>query len=295
MTEPTAKVFSLNTRKSVDPSIYDSSHTEVGEDSPEFAVDKLVAQRHLDVKEIDDLRSSLHQKERELQDKDEFLAIAAHELSTPITTMKLRLETGIRFIEKNKFSGQDAAKLKSMYLGTVKQIDRMAQLIDNLLDLSRIKTGRLVLNREPLNPGPFISEIVARYSDQLSYAKCSMRLDLEPGIIGFWDPIRLEQVVTNLISNAIRYAPGHPVQVGVQKIHESALIFVKDGGPGISEENKQKIFERYSRATSAWNGRGLGLGLFVSREIVEAHGGEIEVDSTPGRGATFKVTLPLNQ
>ena len=285
MTKPTAKVFSITTMKSVPT---DMSTSEV-------AVDKLVEQRHLDVKEIDDLRSSLHQKERELLEKDEFLAIAAHELSTPITTMKLRLETGVRFIEKNKFCDPDAVKLKSMYLGTVKQIDRMAQLIDNLLDLSRIKTGRLVLRREPINPVPFISDIVARYSDQLSYAKCPLHLDLEPGIIGYWDPIRLEQVITNLIGNAIRYAPGHPVEVGVQKIDQTALIFVKDGGPGISDENKQTIFDRYSRATSAWNGRGLGLGLFVSREIAEAHGGEIGVDSAPGRGATFKVILPLNR
>lgn len=243
-------------------------------------------------------KEKLLKKEKEhVAARDEFLSIASHELKTPLTSLKLQAQVMMRAIKRNDPSVFSPEKVTSL----VKQIDnqttRLTRLVDDMLDISRIRTGKLKMEKHTVELNEVVLDVVERLTPQFIEAiGTPPEIELTQGIVGFWDKFRIEQVITNLLTNAIRYGNGKPVQVKTALIENDARIIVKDMGVGIAEENIKKIFERFERAgVSANNVSGLGLGLFITKQIVHSHGGEIEVKSEIGKGSTFIVHLPLNQ
>jgi PAS domain S-box-containing protein len=223
--------------------------------------------------------------------RDEFLSIASHELKTPLTTLQLQVQGLIR---KTRVPGQDSSPeaIAPRLTTAERQIERLTGLINNLLDISRITAGRLDLDLEPVDLAAVVREAAVRAREELSRAACALRIEAEGPCVGQWDRLRLEQVVTNLLSNAIKYGAGEPIEIGVLGLDGLARFTIRDYGIGIPPEHQARIFERFERAVSDRNYGGLGLGLWIVRQIVEALGGTISVESEAGRGSLFTVTLP---
>jgi len=183
-----------------------------------------------------------------------------------------------------------------------RQIRRIALLVNELLDLSRLRLGKLELRREELDLAELAREIIANLQSEIDLS--GSRVDLQVmgtagaagaagTVTGAWDRLRLGQVLTNLLVNAVKFGQGKPISVTVERDGAGrALLEVRDQGIGIAPEHQARVFGRFERAVSAEHFGGLGLGLYIARQIVEAHGGEIRVESTPGDGSTFRVELP---
>lgn len=176
---------------------------------------------------------------------------------------------------------------------TERSIGRLSRLVEDMLDSSRIATGRLNIQLEPVDLAELTREVVERFQQQLVDAGHGLELHLTPGIVGRWDRYRLEQVLTNLLTNALKYVPGAPLRFTTQEVGTAALLEVEDRGPGIAPESQQRVFERFERLFSASQVSGLGLGLHIARHIVEAHDGTLRVRSSVGEGACFIVELPV--
>jgi signal transduction histidine kinase len=174
------------------------------------------------------------------------------------------------------------------------QVGRLTLLINSLLDVSSITAGRLVLEREDVDLAQLVREVIEREEDALAEARCEVRLEAPAPAVGRWDRLRLDQVVTNLVSNAMKFGAGKPIRVAVGIDGGTARVVVEDEGIGISAEAQARIFERFERAVSGRNFGGLGLGLWISRQIVQQSGGRIGVESQPGAGARFTVELPIS-
>ncbi len=223
-----------------------------------------------------------------IRQRDEFLSIAAHELRTPLTTLQLQLQ----LLERD-LGGPVAGRLAERHLATAqRQASRLSGLVHELLDLTRISAGRLELHRERADLGSVTAELLESVREDAARAGSALEADLEPGVIGDWDVGRVEQVLTNLLSNAIKYGRGQPVKITVRGTKTDAFVSVADQGLGIPAADVARIFGRFERAVSPRHFGGLGLGLFIARRIVDAHGGEIRVSSKPGQGAVFTVRLP---
>ena len=235
----------------------------------------------------------LHRTQEAVRVRDEFLAVASHELKTPLTPLTLHLETLHRLLTRGDLASVPTGRLEHLLLRSEGQLERLNRLIDSLLDVSRFTRGRLLLKCEPTDLSALAESAVALLRDSLENAGCTLELRLAEGVVGTWDRLRLEQVVCNLLSNAMKYAPGHPVQISTSAADHHAVLSIRDQGPGISEADRERIFRPFERAVSYLDVSGFGLGLFIVRQVVEAHGGRIEVRSAPGHGATFTVELPL--
>ncbi len=230
--------------------------------------------------------------ESALNARDEFLSIASHELKTPLTTLKLQLQIKKRDLAKNKAPSEN--DLNETYDLALRQVNSLADLVEDLLDTSRIRTGNFILTLGQFDLSELTQDIANRFAEQLKVAKCPLELDLNKALIGCWDHHRIEQVIVNLISNAIKYAPHSAIAISTSKIGDKAILVVKDSGPGIPKENQTKIFEIFERANGTRTIGGLGLGLFIVKKIAEAHQGTIKVESEEGHGAKFILELPLN-
>lgn len=246
---------------------------------------------------LEEVRMARNEAQRSLNLRDEFLSIASHELKTPITSLKLQLQMAKRQVNLAERLAPTPEKLNKVFETTIKQVDRLTHLIEDLLDVSKIQAGKLSFHFEEFNLIELIKEVVDRYSEEFTLFKCHMKLDMPEKVFGFWDRARVEQIIINLISNAIKYAPGAPISIVVVKnsSESKVVIIVEDFGPGIDKSKQVKIFERFERATSSKNISGLGLGLFITNQIVKGHHGKILVDSIVGKGSKFIVELPLNQ
>jgi PAS domain S-box-containing protein len=226
--------------------------------------------------------------------RDAFLSIASHELRTPLTALKLNLETwqrrGATAAGNGAGSGGDGPVRLERIL---RQTERMARLVDSLLDVSRITAGRLKLElEEGVDLAALVREAVERLREQLENAHSRVDLHVDGDTRGRWDRLRLEQVVANLLSNAVKYGAGAPIEIAVRGDGERVRLVVRDHGIGVPPEDRSRIFERFERLVSAREFSGFGLGLWIVREIVEALGGTIDVDSRPGQGAAFTADLP---
>ena len=235
-------------------------------------------------KQAEDERLRLAQAEEALRLRDEFLSIASHELKTPLTAMQLQMQAARRGLEGTPGHRLDRA---------LRSAERLSQLIETLLDVSRIVSGHLSLKPETADLRDLAQEVVDRMTPSATHAGVPLSLSLNGPLPGRWDPLRMSQVLTNLVSNAIKYGQGSPVEVALRRVRGQARLEVMDGGPGIPPEDLERIFGRFERAVSARNYGGLGLGLYISRQIVEAHGGRIHAEDRPDGGARFVVELPL--
>jgi len=237
-------------------------------------------------------RGRLYREEQEaVRRRDDFLSIAAHELKTPLTSLQLHLQglmsqvrQGVEKLPPERLS----TKLDSANL----QTQRLGKLVNELLDISRISQGQLLGNLEDVDLVQVVRGVVERSRDALTRAECPIQLHLVDSMVGHWDAMRLEQVVLNLLTNASKYGAGKAIEVTVDGDDTHARLRVRDEGIGIAEEDASRIFERFERAVSVRHYGGFGIGLWIVREIVQALGGTIEVESAPGQGATFTITLP---
>ncbi len=221
--------------------------------------------------------------------RDDFLSVASHELKTPLTSLLLQVE-GLRMARERGNVPEPIARKAEVIR---RNVERLARLVDSLLDLSRIGSGRLDLDLEPVDLAELAREVAARFEPELVRAGCTLSTVLEPGLVGRWDRLRVDQIVTNLLSNAVKYGAGHPIALELAVGGESAILTVRDGGIGIAADAHGRIFERFERAVSERHYGGFGLGLWIVRRLVESLGGTIRVESAPGQGATFFVELPL--
>ncbi len=225
--------------------------------------------------------------------RDEFLSIASHELKTPITSLSLQLQMTKRQIDPRTNLAPTLEKLESIVESALKQTHRITELIEDLLDVSRIQAGKLLFHFQEVEIAHLIQEVIDRYGDQARSAHCALELMAPVRLKAHWDRSRIEQVIVNLISNAIKYAPGKPIHIEVRDLDGRALLIVRDQGPGIDDELQKRVFERFERASSARNISGLGLGLYIVKQIVEGHEGSIRIESRMGQGTAFIVELPL--
>lgn len=220
--------------------------------------------------------------------RDEFLSIASHELRTPIMTLQLRLDSLARALDQ---PGAEVAR-REMVSSALRQSTRLLGLVDKMLDVSRIANGRLTLQRERFDLVEAVREIADRFHETASRAGCTLEIDAAGPVVGVWDRLRVEQILSNLVGNAIAYAPRAPVEITARSDGGAARISVKDHGDGIAPEDIERVFGQFERAVSPRHYGGLGMGLFIAQQIAVAHGGVIKVESAAGAGATFTVELP---
>lgn len=217
--------------------------------------------------------------------RDEFLSIASHELKTPITSLKMQLQ----MLERKKESELIIKPIKN----SIKQVDRLTLLVNDLLDVSKFESGRMSYNFNKFSLSQMVKEVVENLRNTAgSAAEISLQVEKEIEIMG--DHYRLEQVVVNLLNNALKYGDDKPVLISLSENQGEVLISVKDQGKGVPLEFQKKIFDKFERGRQDSNISGLGLGLFISKEIVLAHEGRIEVESSSANGSSFNVYLKLS-
>jgi signal transduction histidine kinase len=237
--------------------------------------------------DVTQLKRAEEQLSHALRLRDEFLSIASHELKTPLTSLRLQFS----LIER-RMSGDSRERLGGKLDAARSQVDRLASLVNMLLDVSRIATGRITLELSDVDLTHVVQEALERLREVFEQAGCAVTLRAEGPVVGRWDALRLDQVIVNLLTNAAKYGQGQPITISVEGTAEHARLIVRDEGIGIAPEDLPRLFGRFERAVSARHYGGLGLGLYICREITEAHGGRVSVDSLPGQGATFTVELP---
>jgi signal transduction histidine kinase len=220
--------------------------------------------------------------------RDEFLSVASHELKTPIAALQLRLDALRRELvrggQQTTASRIDAAQ---------RQIVRLTGLINDLLDVSRSAAGKFRIDPAEADLVPVVREVLERFQAYAQSARCEVTAELPEALPGVFDAVRIDQAVTNLLTNALKYGAGSPVELRVAREGEGAVVTVRDHGIGIAPEDQARIFERFERAVSARHYGGLGLGLFITREILARHGGALEVESAVGEGSRFTARFPL--
>jgi signal transduction histidine kinase len=219
--------------------------------------------------------------------RDEFLAVAAHELRTPLTPLRLTLDA-LR-------ESQGRAAPTERHLARLdRQVARFTRLVDQLLDVSQLAAGQLVLEREDVELSALVREVSDRFEDEATTARSPIEVTLGGPVRGSWDRARLEEAISSLLSNAIKYGAGKPVHVELSRADGRAALRVSDQGIGIDASDQARIFGRFERAVPVWNFGGFGQGLWIVRRIAEAHGGSIRVESEPGAGAVFVLELPVH-
>lgn len=226
--------------------------------------------------------------------RDDFLSLASHELKTPLTGLSLQMQLLRRLEAENASLSLESPKVRTRMEAIDRSLRRLGLLVDNLLDVGRIRHGRLDFLFSTGDLSALVSEVVARTGDEARLAGMSLTSHIEPSLVGRFDRLRLEQVLMNLLSNALRHGGGNPVEVRLERTSEGARLVVRDEGPGIPEADRERIFARFEQVRGAARAGGLGLGLFIVRQIIEGHQGHVHVEPGPGgRGAAFVVELPL--
>jgi len=237
-------------------------------------------------KRSEEERLRLAQAQESIRLRDEFLAIASHELKTPLTALQLQLQS--LQLRGESLEPGVSAKLDRAIHST----ERLAGLVETLLDVSRLSTGQLTLKPERMELLAAVKDVTERLQEAAAQADCPVLVREGPSIEGTWDRLRIEQVVSNLLSNAFKYAAGSPVELSVTREGPEAILVIADKGPGIPEKDLHRLFNRFERAAPMKHYGGLGLGLYVARQIVQAHGGSISVENPAEGGARFTVRLP---
>lgn len=231
--------------------------------------------------------------EKAVASRDEFLSIASHELRTPLTSLKLQIQSRRRQVEKGDFFKFTQENFLQMVDRDEKQINRINRLIEDMLQITQITSGKVPFNTEKTDLGILVTDVLERFSLQFQESKISLLTRISPDIIGNWDRYKLEQVFINLLTNAIKYGENNPIEIDVREENSTALLVVRDFGIGIKKEDHERVFQQFERAVSASSISGLGLGLFIVNKIIESHNGSISIHSQLGVGSTFTIRLPL--
>jgi PAS domain S-box-containing protein len=234
------------------------------------------------------------QLQRALQARDQFITVASHELKTPLTSLELQVESLRRLATSDPGALVSEGRIQSKCDTILKQVERLTVLINTLLDVGKITSGRLELCREKLDLGDVVRRVLASAQDAIRRSGSRVVLEVGTPVTGMWDRPSLETAVSHVVSNAVKFGAGKPIEVNVAESDGRAILTVRDHGIGISAEDQKRIFERFERAVSERHFGGFGVGLWVARKAVEAHGGTIRIGSHEGEGSEFIVELPLD-
>jgi signal transduction histidine kinase/CheY-like chemotaxis protein len=243
----------------------------------------------LDVTQLLEVEANLKSA---VQVRDAFLSIASHELKTPLTTLGLQVQRLMRASRRGTpltSTGEKSDPLQVLDRAS----HRLTKLINDLLDVSRIAAGKLEVERAEVDLAEVVRDVSAQLKEDFIAAGCPVEVHIDGPCVGFWDRSRLEQVLSNLSVNAMKYGSGKPIRISVERTASAGVLVVSDEGIGIPPRDQARVFERFERAVSDREYGGLGLGLWIVREIVEGMEGRISLESAPGVGSTFRVTLPF--
>jgi signal transduction histidine kinase len=227
-----------------------------------------------------------------LKARDEFLSMASHDLRSPLTSLRLQLRAVRKHMQPASDEPRSTEKLISRLESMERQTDRMLHMMDALLDITQMTAGRLELRRQKLDLVELVRGAVSTLEEELSQSGVQVRVHAEGPVQGSWDLLRLEQVVDNLLSNAVKYGKGQPVDLTVSTDGTTAKLVVRDQGVGVAPEDQERLFERFERVKLDRGATGYGVGLWIVRRVVEAHGGSISVESRLDEGSSFIVQLP---
>lgn len=237
---------------------------------------------------VAELQAEIDRLRADILSRDNLLAVAAHELRNPMHTLLLLVNATLSIAKRDQLDAL-APKLERMRHVVEMSVKRATLLLDS----ARLDCRAWTADRSEFDLCRVIRETCASFEPDAQFAGSTIHLDLPAELRGSWDRLAVEQVIANLVSNSIKYGHGGPIQVSLQSLGMVARLSVRDEGIGISAEDQQKIFERFQQAPGSTRKRGgFGIGLWLVRSLVEAHGGSISVQSTPEQGATFTVLLP---
>ncbi|MGP0174921.1 hybrid sensor histidine kinase/response regulator [Pseudomonas sp. NCHU5208] len=239
-----------------------------------------------------ELRETQAELQKAVQMRDTFMSVASHELRTPLNGLILDVQLRKMRLEQGREDAFTADKLREMIARDERQLRSLTRLIDDMLDVSRIRTGKLSVRLEPGDLGVLAGSVVQSLTAQFASQGSQVELQVDGPAPVLMDEFRIEQVLANLLTNALRYGAGKPVSVWVRAEQQEVRAEVRDQGLGISEADQRRVFEQFERVSDSNVPQGLGLGLFISEQIVQAHGGRIELSSRLGEGSCFSVVLP---
>ena len=260
---------------------------------------ELLAHAHRKQEElVVQLQVTQRELERAVRMRDDFMSMVSHELRTPLNTLYLEAQLRQLHVSKGNLAAFAADRLPAMIERDQRQIRNMVRLIDDMLDVTRMRKDALSIQPKPTDLAQLARAVVENLRQQAEAAGSEISLQAPAELPGVWDEFRIEQVLTNLLTNALRYGGGRPVEMVVAQVGAGedgfARVSVRDRGIGIAAEDQARIFEQFERTEhSRKHAAGLGLGLYITRQIVDLHGGRIGVESAPGEGSTFSVELPL--
>jgi len=240
---------------------------------------------------VSELQAAQVDQKRALQMRDEFMSMVVHELRTPLSVLAMEVRVRQRQVAAGNATFFAPENLSKMFERDERQVRSLTRLIDDMLDVSQIQHGRLSIRRARCDLGAMLRRVVSEVQGQRGDVPITLKVD-SAELVGEWDEFRLEQVVVNLLTNALRYGAGKPVRVELAQLPGAAAIRVSDLGVGIAPEDCTRVFEQFVRVGDRLRTPGFGLGLYITKQLVEAHGGTIGVESVLGEGSTFSVALP---
>ncbi|HGM5553765.1 hybrid sensor histidine kinase/response regulator [Pseudomonas sp. JQ36] len=244
---------------------------------------------------LQQLQSTQSELEQAVRMRDDFMSIVAHEVRTPLNGLILETQLRKMHLARDNAAAFTLDKMHAMVDRDERQIKSLIRLIEDMLDVSRIRTGKLSIRPNRFDLTQLVSNLLQNFAQQIEAAETEVSFTASGPVEGHWDEFRIEQVVSNLLTNALRYGGRSPIQVRVYREGDEARVEVQDRGIGISEENQKRIFQQFERVSAKTVVAGLGLGLFISEQIVAAHGGSIVVESQINEGALFRVCLPIQE
>ncbi|POA27598.1 MULTISPECIES: hybrid sensor histidine kinase/response regulator [unclassified Pseudomonas] len=244
---------------------------------------------------LQQLQSTQLELEQAVRMRDDFMSIVAHEVRTPLNGLILETQLRKMHLARDNAAAFTLDKMHAMVDRDERQIKSLIRLIEDMLDVSRIRTGKLSIRPNRFDLTQLVSNLLQNFAQQIEAAETEVTFTAPQPVEGYWDEFRIEQVVSNLLTNALRYGGRSPIQVRVYREGDEARVEVQDRGIGISEENQKRIFQQFERVSAKTVVAGLGLGLFISEQIVAAHGGSIVVESQINEGALFRVCLPIQE
>ena len=243
---------------------------------------------------VGQLQATQSELQRAVRVRDDFMSMVSHELRTPLNTLYLETQVRKMHLSKGNLKPFSAEQLPTMIERDQRQIQNMVRLIDDMLDVTRLRRDALSIRPNAFDLSALARRVIDNLGQQAEAAGSAITLEAPFPVQGVWDEFRIEQVLTNLLTNALRYGSGGPVRVDVAQDDGLATMSVRDHGIGVAPADQDRIFEQFERTEdSRKHAAGLGLGLYITREIVRAHGGTISLESVTGQGSLFRVTLPL--